>query len=224
MLIKIDNVLNASELTQIQSLITEASWLPGATSAGAYAKAAKTNQEMNQSCDSWQKINEIVVTRLYQHPQFQSAVLPSRVSAAFVSRYPEGTGYGRHIDDPVMGEQGGRYRADVAVTLFLNNTQHYEGGELTIHTRFGPTAVKLDAGSAVAYPASSLHEVSTVTSGVRQVCVLWAQSLVRDPQHREILADLDDARQALQLATPEAKVTASVDQAYMNLVRLWADC
>lgn len=224
MLIKINNVLGESEIAAVQKLMAEASWQAGAHSAGAHAAAVKSNTEMEQNSDQWRKINEIVVNRLYQHPQFQSAVLPSRVSSAFVSRYPTGAAYGPHIDDPVMGQHGGRYRADVAVTVFLNDVKDYEGGELTVHTRFGPTTVKLDAGSAVAYPASSLHEVQVVTAGERQVCVLWAQSLIRDAQQREILADLDDARRALQLATPEASVTTSVDQAYMNLVRLWAEC
>jgi PKHD-type hydroxylase len=223
MMIKINNVLNTAELNQIRSLIADATWQPGSASAGLYAQQQKANQEMDQSCQSWKKINEHVVTRLFQHPEYQRTVLPNRVAAAYISRYTEGMSYGAHIDDPVMGGAGGRYRGDVATTVFLSEPADYQGGELTIHTRFGPVQVKLAAGSAVVYPASSLHEVAPIRSGERIVCALWAQSIIRDAQQREILADLDDARSALKQTAPEAKVTQAVDQAYMNLVRMWAE-
>ncbi len=223
MLITIDQVLTEADINQCNSWIVEADWVSGSNSAGAQAARVKLNNEMNQSCVSWKSINNLVVKRLYEHPKFQSSVLPSRLSAAFVSRYKQNMAYGPHIDDPVTGPAGRQYRSDVAITVFLTKPDTCEGGELCVHTNFGPVDIKLDAGSAVVYPASSVHEVKPVTSGQRLACVLWAQSMVRDPQQREILATLDDARRALQLATPDALVTTSVDHAYMNLVRMWAE-
>lgn len=223
MLTRIKNVLSAEELSQIASLVDSAQWRAGQHSAGDHAVQQKANEEMDQDCDSWKAINQLVVGRLYQRHDFQSAVLPSRVSAAFVSRYSTGMRYQPHVDDPVMGTATGRYRSDVAVTVFLSDAQSYDGGELCVHTRYGPVNVKLPAGSAVAYPASSLHEVTEVTRGERLACVLWAQSLVRSAEQREILSDLDDARQALHLSASSAQVTATVDRAYTNLLRLWAE-
>jgi len=223
LLTKISNVLSNEELTQIHKLLDGAVWKSGAQSAGSSAASQKANLELDQNTDNWQQINQLVVGRLYQHPDFQSAVLPHRVSAAFVSKYTEGMEYKAHTDDPIMGSVHSRYRSDVAVTVFLNDDSTYDGGELVIHTQFGPISTKLPAGSAVVYPASSLHEVSTITRGARLACVLWAQSMVRDPQQREILFDLDTARQALKLSTPKAEVTSRVDQAYLNLVRMWSE-
>ena len=223
MLVQIDNLLTSDELQHTLHLTETADWHSGQHSAGLSAAAQKNNLEMNQNSDQWKQINQLVLQRLYQNADFQSTVLPHRMSAAFVSRYTAGMGYKTHIDDPVMGTPSARYRCDIAVTVFLSNPASYEGGELIIHTRFGPNRVKLPAGSAVAYPASSLHEVTTVETGERLACVLWAQSLIRDANQREIIADLDDARRALKLTTPKAQVTAKVDQAYMNLVRLWSE-
>ncbi len=223
LLIQIHNLLSKAELDKIVSLLDGADWNSGHHSAGATAATQKANEEMDQSGENWQQINQLVVQKVYQHPQFQSAALPHRVSAAFVSRYTEGMRYKSHVDDPVMGSANGRYRSDIAVTVFLSDLQSYDGGELVIHTRFGPVTVKLPAGSAVVYPASSQHEVSEVTRGQRLACVLWAQSLVRDAHQREILTDLDDARRALKLSTPNAEVTGLVDQAYLNLVRMWSE-
>jgi len=223
MLRKIDGVLSQSDLTEVSRLVGQGEWQDGRISAGRHARALKSNREMVQSSEVWRDLNALVVPRLFHHPDFQRIVLPSRVSAGFVAHYGTGMGYGRHIDDPVMGADGGRYRADVAITIFLNAPQSYEGGELTIHTRFGAQLVKLEAGAAVVYPASSLHEVCEVTQGDRYVCVLWAQSLVRDVEKREILADLDEAQQTLQPGSDSGVARSSIERAYANLVRLWAD-
>lgn len=223
MLSEINNLLNQDDLEKIHSLINDAQWLSGVGSAGSQASKIKSNEEMDSGCKSWTAINKIVVSQLYAHPQFQSMVLPSKVSAAFISRCQPGMYYGQHIDNPIMGNANARYRSDVAITVFLSNPESYDGGELSIESRFGQVSVKLPAGSAVVYPASSLHEVTPVTRGERIVCALWAQSMVRNEQQRELLHDLDEVRQALNQSTPNAQVTQKTEHIYANLLRLWTD-
>ncbi len=223
MLSEIPNLLSQTDLADVHSQLARAEWQTGKLSAGAQAQDLKQNQEMSQSCQSWAAINQLVIPKLYAHPSFQSMAMPSKVSAAFISRCSPGMYYGEHIDNPIMGNQGARYRSDLAITVFLSSPESYEGGELTIHSTFGPMAVKLAAGAAVVYPASSLHEVTPVTEGERIVCALWAQSMIRDAHQRELLHELDEARRALLLSTPNAKVTTKVEQVYANLLRMWAD-
>jgi PKHD-type hydroxylase len=191
-------------------------------SAGSRASAVKNNQELDPKHAGIDELNEIVIGNLFRHPVFQSAVLPSRVSAAFFARYTAGMAYGDHIDDPIMGV-GNRYRCDVAITVFLSDPDSYDGGELEVRTPLGTQSIKLAAGNAFAYPASSLHGVSEVSRGERLVAVAWAQSLVRDGAKRELLYDLDIARQSLMRVTPKAEVTEKVDAVYANLVRMWAE-
>jgi len=223
MLGEINKLLTQADLENIQSLIRNAIWQSGSSSAGAQAREKKANDEMEQQCESWKSINKLVVSKLYAHPTYQSMVLPSKVSAAFISRCNPGMYYGQHIDNPIMGSPNARYRSDVATTVFLSDPETYDGGELSIESRFGHVSVKLPAGSAVVYPASSLHEVTPVTRGERVVCALWAQSMVRDEQQRELLHDLDEVRQALNQSTPNALVTQKTEHVYANLLRLWAD-
>jgi PKHD-type hydroxylase len=131
--------------------------------------------------------------------------------------------YGDHLDDPIMGTDGVMYRSDVAVTVFLNAPEEYDGGELVIRTSAGEQAVKLPAGDAVLYPAGSIHHVNPVTRGERLVAVTWVQSLVRDAARRELLYGLNAAREKLLQSAPEAEETAQVNAAYLNLIRMWSD-
>ena len=223
MIATIPELLDTAALANIDQWLLECSWKSGNESAGQQATRLKSNLEMDQQSTEWKHINSLVVNTLYNHPEFQRTALPHKVSAAFVARYGTGQAYGPHIDDPVMGHPDGRYRSDLACTVFLSNPEDYVGGELVIHSHSDSQSIKLPRGAAVIYPASSLHEIIEVTSGERTVCVLWVQSLIRESHKREILAELGDARAALQMQLPDAKVTQSVDLSYANLIRLWAE-
>ena len=73
-----------------------------------------------------------------------------------------------------------KLRTDVSATLFLTNPDEYDGGELQIEDTYGRHSIKLAAGDMVVYPATSLHQVTPITRGVRTSCFFWVQSLIRD--------------------------------------------
>lgn len=222
MLLDIPEVLDADQVKKARGMLAGAGFVDGRLSAGWAAQRVKHNEELEPGAPEVEALNKLVLGSLYEHPVFRSATLPHRLSGAYFARYTAGMSYGAHIDDPVMGE-GTRYRSDIALTVFLSDPEEYDGGELSVRTAFGDKEVKLPAGHAVIYPASSLHRVAEVTRGERLVAVAWAQSLVRDPARRELLYDLDTCRQTLRNVTPDAEVTAKVDQIYVNLMRMWAE-
>lgn len=223
MFIKLINVLGAEDLKNIQNILSKASFKDGKLSAGLAAKKVKNNLELDQQSQQAKLLDELVVKSLSQNADFRNATLPYKVSQPFFAKYEKGMSYGKHIDDPVMGGFSERYRTDVAVTIFLNEPDCYEGGELIVNTSFGQTSAKLKAGDAVCYPASSLHQVAEVTKGERLVAVLWLQSLIRDPAKRELLFELNLAREKLLKNSPNAEETAQIDHTYTNLVRMWSE-
>jgi len=75
----------------------------------------------------------------------------------------------------------------------------------------------------VIYPSGSLHHVAEVRRGERLVAVSWIQSLVRDPDKRALLHELNQAREALLQEKPDAAETARVNHSYINLVRMWSE-
>ncbi len=223
MLIVIPGVLDAATLEQVRALLADAPFVDGRLSAGKSAQRVKHNQELDARDARIERLNELVMATLVQHPLYQAAVLPHRIATPFYARYTRGMRYGDHVDDPVMGPPGGQYRSDVSTTVFLNDPGEYEGGELVIRTAFGDQRVKPGAGAVAAYPSSSLHQVAEVTAGERLVAVTWAQSMVRDPQRRELLYQLYQARESLLERQPDAEETTRVDHVYVNLMRLWAE-
>jgi PKHD-type hydroxylase len=223
MLVTIERVLDAGHLEAVRDLLDRASFVDGRLSAGAAARRVKHNEEVAPGSGAVEALNRVVMGNLVQHPTYKAAALPYRVAVPYYARYAAGMGYGDHVDDPVMGPAGGRYRSDVSITVFLSGPEEYDGGELVVRTPFGPQSVKLPAGDAVLYPSSSLHHVAEVTRGQRLVAVTWLQSLVRDPQRRELLYELGLAREKLLREQPGAEASERVDRSYVNLVRMWAD-
>ena len=223
MLTPLPAVLNRDELAALRPLLTQARFIDGKLSAGSAAKRVKNNQEIDRQSQQLERLNNIVMGNLVRHPVYRAAALPLHVAAPFYARYTPGMSYGEHLDDPIMGSDGMLYRSDIAITVFLNAPEDYDGGELSIRTPFGMQMTKLAAGDAVMYPSSSLHRVNEVTRGERLVAVTWVQSLVRDAAQRELLYDLYRARETLLARAPGAEETAQVSAAYMNLVRMWSE-
>lgn len=223
MLLHIHNVLSGDQIRGVQALLAHAQFVDGKLSAGAAAVHTKRNQELDRSARELEQLNNLVMTSLVRHPAYRSGALPLRVAAPYYARYTSGMAYGAHLDDPIMGADGMLYRSDIAITIFLNAPDAYDGGELTITTSFGEQTIKLPAGDAILYPASSVHRVNPVTQGERIVAVTWVQSLVRDPAKRELLYGLNQAREKLLASNAEADEAMKVNAAYVNLVRMWSE-
>ena len=228
MLVEIRNLLSIEQLKNIQEHLKKAEFIDGRLSAGSAATRVKNNQELGRGGQLVDYLNSIVMNALVANPVYQAAVMPLRVASAIYARYQPGMHYGDHVDDPIMGAPGntpgaGLYRTDVSTTVFLNSAGDYEGGELVINTSYGEHRVKLNAGDAVTYPASSLHHVAEVSRGERLVAVTWAQSMIREPSQRELLYTLYKAKESLLAQRPGDPETAQVNTAYVNLVRMWSE-
>ena len=223
MLLPIPQVLKADELALARALLAPARFVEGRLSAGTAARRVKDNQELERDAADVARLDRVVMGALVRHPLYRAGAMPVHAASPLYARYRPGMAYGDHLDDPIMGGDGVRYRSDIAVTIFLSEPREYDGGELVICTPGGDQAVKLPAGDAVVYPAGSIHRVDPVTRGERLVAVTWVQSLVRDPGRRELLYGLNAARESLLQSAPDAAATAQVNAAYMNLIRMWSD-
>jgi len=216
------NVMTAAEISDLTKLIAGSDFEDGIATAGSQARRVKKNEQLARAEKNKPEIQQQVRDALMRNVEFRRATLTKSIRPCLISRYRPGMQYGQHVDNGVMGTDNPA-RSNIAVTLFLCEPTQYDGGELVIHTNFGPREVKLPLGSAVVYPASSLHEVTPLTRGERLCAVTWVQSLVRDPARREILYELDLVRRRLQEKQPDAEETYLVQKSHANLLRMWAE-
>lgn len=238
----IEQVLDAEQLAQINQVLTQSNehWEEGKRTAGAGMQDKKDNQQFSRQDDNYAPLAQLGISALKAHPVFMSAALPQTIMPPLFSQYHVGQLYDMHVDNALQIHPDTQQwlRTDLSLTLFLNDPDDYEGGELIIQDDYGEHAIKLAAGNAILYPSTSLHRVNPVQSGTRLAMVTWIQSLVRSDEKRQILHDLDIShillRQQLQtkddspsLSVKETLINEQLDKlnkSYHNLLRLWAEC
>jgi PKHD-type hydroxylase len=226
MMIQIPDVLTPDQVAHCRVVLDAADWIDGNATSGHQAAMAKNNQQLPQDGAAAREVGAVIVQALQAHPLFVSAALPRTILTPLFNRYGVGMGFGDHVDnsirrDPVTGQT---LRTDLSITVFLSDPEDYDGGELVVEDAYGSHLVKLAAGSAILYPASSLHHVTEVTRGVRTASFFWIQSLVRDDAKRALLLDMDVSIQRLSgaVGTTDPSVL-SLTGTYHNLLRMWAE-
>lgn len=226
MLHHLPDVLDAPTLARCTALLQQADWADGRLTAGSQAATVKNNLQLPETSPVAEALRALVLEALSRHPAFFSAALPRRIYPPLFNRYGgETNAFGNHVDNAIRTHPvtARHVRTDLSFTLFLNAPEDYDGGELVIEDGMGGRAVKLPAGHLILYPAYSVHRVEPVTRGARVACFSWIESMVREPQQRELLHELDRSIVTLRAAEGECDTAVRLTSCYHNLLRMWAD-
>lgn len=226
MMLAIPDLLDKDGVARVRAIIDAGEWRDGNATSGRQSALAKRNQQLPEDSTAAKEAGRLVLEALGRSPLFIAAALPLKIFPPLFNRYQGGEAFGTHIDNAVRIHRSSefRVRTDVSATLFLEEPDAYQGGELVVEDNLGAQAVKLPAGHLLLYPASSLHRVEPVTEGARVASFFWVQSMVRDDGARTILFDLDRAIQTVAADRgqddPEIIRLTGV---YHNLLRRWSD-
>lgn len=219
MMLRIAGLLDAESLAALQSGLADPGlFADGRATAGWHARAVKHNLQARRGGIVDHALAQIE-RALLAHDVFVAAARPKAIPRLLISRYEPGMTYGTHVDDALMGGT----RTDLSFTLFLSDPEGYQGGALVIDDAYGEREVRLPAGELFLYPSTTLHRVVPVTSGVRLAAVGWVRSFVRDPAQRELLFDLDTARQRLFAREGKTAEFDLLSKTSANLLRMWAE-
>lgn len=219
-MIVVTDVLTREEVLAVREGLADAPFREGVATAGAAAGRVKHNEQARGDDPGVIALARRVRLALEVHPVVRSFARPVRWSGLMFSRYGPEQQYGMHADNATMyGEGGWPLRTDLSFTLFLSDPETYEGGALSVRDLSGDREFRPDAGAAVLYPTGCLHRVTPVERGTRLACVGWMQSLVRRPDQREMLYDLERARNGI--GSEESALL--LDKAIGNLVRMWGE-
>jgi PKHD-type hydroxylase len=223
MLLHIEKVLDTAAIARMRARLDAADWTDGRETVGTQGAQVKRNQQLPDASPVRMELGREVLAACARHPEFHAATLPARILPPRFNRYANGGHYGTHIDGAVMAlADGSQLRSDIACTLFLADPDSYDGGELIIEDTWGEHEVKLSAGDAIVYPASSLHRVEPVTRGARVAAFFWIQSLVRDEARRRTLLQLDTAIRELTADAADPATVKQLTGVYHNLLRQWS--
>ena len=220
------DLLDAQQLREATRQLQDAPWQDGRESAGSQAAQVKNNEQLPRGCAAALAIQAAVLGALDRSAMFFSMALPKRIFPPHINRYgAQRNHYGAHVDNAVrlLAEGGQAMRTDLSATVFLNDPQDYEGGELLIGEGLAQRRVKLPAGHMVLYAGNSVHQVTPVTRGYRLASFFWVQSLVRDDAQRVLLHDLDMAILALRSTHGDDATSVALTGTYHNLLRMWAE-
>jgi PKHD-type hydroxylase len=225
MLLQIPDVLTPEQVAHARHRLESAGWVDGRVTAGHQSSVVKDNLQLPEDHPVARELGDMILDALQRNALFVSAALPLRVFPPLFNSYRGGQSFGNHVDNAIRQISGTplRIRTDLSATLFLAEPEDYDGGELVVEDTYGVHSVKLPAGHAVLYPATSLHHVRPVTRGARLASFFWIQSMLRDDADRTLLFDLDTAIQRLTIDLPQHPAAVQLTAVYHNLLRRWAD-
>ena len=183
-------VFTESECEQFKArllTLTPKHWVDGKATTGSHAKTEKINLQLKPDTQENEDLEKAIRERLRNNQSFKSFCIPKKLHHNLISRTEAGGGYGTHVDNAFM-KTG---RADISYTICLSSENDYKGGELVIHGATETSTIKIKQGHAFIYPSNQLHQVNTVTSGIRLACIGWVQSYIASQELRMNLFNLE---------------------------------
>ena len=191
-------------------------WQDGKKTAGSYAAKVKNNLQLKRECDTSKSLSKFISTKILSNPLIKSFSLPKKIHGIMFTKSREGMKYGRHIDNAFMSSG----RADLSFTIFINEKDSYQGGELIVENINSESTFKLNSGEIIIYPSTYLHSVKEIKKGERLVCVGWIESYIKSIEEREYLFDIDAGARSLLSKHGRSDDLDLIFKSYSNLLRL----
>lgn len=221
MFLEIPDLLTDAEITQLKDIARLSKFVDGKITNPH--NATKHNLQIEYSDSGYLQSSTIGRNALMRSDAFRSFAFPRLIAPPLLSRYEPGMKYGAHADAPQMlNPSSGPLRSDLSCTIFLEEPDAYDGGELVVHLGTRLIAFKPRAGAVVIYPSTTLHEVAPVTRGQRLVMITFIQSQLRDMAQREIVYLMGEVS-ALEGLTMNPENRMLLETARSNLMRMWLE-
>lgn len=217
--LKVKELLTRREVENVIELSKKLKFVDGSsTNPGS---RVKKNLQGDVQDPVYMEAGQIIQRAIFRNKQAKDYALPKNSAMPVLSKYEPGMEYGYHVDACILATKP-PIRADVSMTVFLNDPGSYEGGELSAKAGNAEFDFKLDPGDAVFYPSVTLHRVKPVTKGQRLVAITFIESHVRNHYHRQLLYELASVigREAFRM---NWETLTELTNVHTNLYRLWCD-
>jgi PKHD-type hydroxylase len=185
------------------------------------ANQTKQNMQADYADPKYAESVQIVQAAFGRSREFMDFAMPKRIAPPLLSRYEPGMKYGAHADSAIIQLPNGRLRSDLSCTVWVAAPSTYEGGELGVVTGNRMIAFKGEAGDAIIYPSTTLHEVKPVRAGQRLVSITFIESFIADQHQRSQVYELNEIA-ALEGLNMKWENRVRLDVVRQNLMRMWA--
>ena len=211
-------LLDDEEIRIFQSKLNQNydNWEDGKKTAGSHAAQVKNNLQLSRNSEISKSLSKLVIKKILANPLIKSFSLPKKIHSIMFTKSSKGMKYGRHIDNAFMSSG----RADLSFTIFINEKNNYNGGELIVENINSENKFKLNSGEILIYPSTYLHSVEEIKSGNRLVCVGWIESYVKSIEEREYLFDIDAGARSLLSKYGRSTDLDLIFKSYSNFLRL----
>ncbi|TGY88890.1 Fe2+-dependent dioxygenase [Marinicauda algicola] len=220
MFLRIENLLEPGEVKRLREIAANTRFVDGR--ATNPASTVKNNTQADTAEPGAQEASRLIMQAFGRSPEFTNFCFAELVAPPLLTKYAPGMTYGEHIDAAEIQVGRQRIRTDLSCTVFLNDPEAYEGGELDIRLQGHHLAIKGRPGEAVVYPSTTFHRVREVTKGERLVAITFIQSRVRDGVEREILFELGEFY-AFEAENVSWENRQRLEFVLQNLKRRWLD-
>jgi PKHD-type hydroxylase len=216
---RILQLLTDAEIAECRRIAAQAPFVDGRIT-NPHNKT-KLNEQLHDA-QAYQKSSQLLLQAFGRSEEFREFAFPALIAPPLITRYQPGMRYGAHADSAYIQLQGGTLRSDLSCTIFLNDPNDYEGGELNIRLGDAEMSFKLQPGQAIIYPSDTLHQVVPVTRGERLVAITFIQSRVPDPFQRNMLFELNEVA-ALEGLKMSQENFSRLQLVQANLLRYWGE-
>jgi PKHD-type hydroxylase len=214
------NVLRPDELLHLNELAKRVHFVDGRVTNPH--STIKNNLQVPQNDPAVAEPGVVLRDALFRHPDLRTFALPKQMARPTLARYEPGMNYGWHVDEALFPSTP-PMRSDLSCTVWLTPPDAYEGGELTIELGEQKLSWKGDAGDAIVYPSTTIHQVAPVTRGVRLVGITWMQSWIANTQQRDLMLQLEEARTIEMARERNPRMLVLLESLRTNLFRMWSD-
>ena len=212
-------ILNSDEVAELKRIAADAPFIDGRITNPH--NTAKQNEQLHDP-QAYQKSSQLLMQAFGRSAEFAEFAFPVSLAPPMLTRYKPGMKYGAHADAAFIQLPGATIRSDLSCTLFLNDPDEYDGGELNVGLGDASLSFKLQPGEAIVYPSDSFHQVMPVTRGERLVAITFIQSRIQDPFRRNLLFELNEVA-ALEGLKMEPENYGRMQLIQQNLLRHWSD-
>jgi PKHD-type hydroxylase len=213
------SILTEAEVAECRRIAAAATFVDGRISNPH--NVAKQNEQLHEA-EPYQQSSDLLRQALVRSEEFRNFSFAYALAPPMLTRYKPGMKYGPHTDAAFLPLPQGAIRSDLSCTIFLNEPDEYEGGELRISLGDANLSFKLKPGEAVVYPSDTLHQVVPVTKGERLVAITFIQSRIQDPFRRNLLYNLNEVA-ALEGNTMAPENFTRLQLVQNQLMRHWAE-